>query len=120
MRDSSPWDPEIAPLAFRFDQLTFGNLMNPDRFSDLSQHRIVLKHSCDIHDVLMVANLTYQLISNTGTAALEEKDLAAVPVLLMSWYVRFATISTSGKHLEVLTLAVRNIYVLWSSGKKGQ
>ena len=54
------------------------------------------------------------------SAALEEEDLAAVPVLLMSWYVRFATISTSGKHLEVLTLAVRNIYVLWSSGKKAQ
>ena len=57
---------------------------------------------------------------NCLVSALEEKDLAAVLVLLMSWYVRFATISTSGKHLEVLTLAVRDIYVLWSSGKKAQ
>ena len=41
-------------------------------------------------------------------------------VILMSWYVTFATIRTSGKHLEVLTLAIRNIYVLLSSGKKAQ
>ena len=134
MRDNCPWDPEITPLTFRVDQLTFSNSIDSDRFRDLPQHRIVMKRSSDIHgeagdvtsmiitgmspqhrtflpllkspqmfltasvstsgcfpDVLMAANLTYQLISNTGaatkpfSASAADQTIEVVTLLLSEW-----------------------------------
>ncbi len=49
LRDNRSWDPEIRPLFFRDDQLILFGLIDHHRFRDLPQHRIILKHSCDIH-----------------------------------------------------------------------
>ena len=49
LRDYRSWDPEIHQLFFCVDQMTFFRLIDSHRFRDLPQHRIILKHSCDIH-----------------------------------------------------------------------